>query len=177
MATDLSRLQRRSDPVALLTTIRRCQGQLAVLASGEQGSALQASRTDRDLAAENRSLEVFLGGLQTLWQTNQPRRRKPKPRTGKRTRPDPFAADVERIEQWLQAEPQLQAKTLLERLIRHNPDHYGARHLRTLQRRLRGYRLQWIEKEMATLVADRPSGLEDAQSGEKPVLPGVNWNG
>ena len=167
-------LQRRSDPVALLTTIRRCQGQLAVLASGEQGSALQASRTDRDLAAENRSLEVFLGGLQTLWQTNQPRRRKPKPRTGKRTRPDPFAADVERIEQWLQAEPQLQAKALLERLIRHNPERYGARHLRTLQRRLRGYRLQWIEKEMATLVADRPSGLEDAQSGEKPVLPGVN---
>ena len=131
-------LQRRSDPVALLTTIRRCQGQLAVLASGEQSSALQASRTDRDLAAENRSLEVFLGGLQTLWQTNQPRRRKPRPRTGRRTRPDPFAADVERIEQWLQAEPQLQAKTLLERLIRHNPERYGARHQRTLQRRLPG---------------------------------------
>jgi hypothetical protein len=167
-------LQRRSDPVALLTTIRRCQGQLAVLASGEQGSALQASRTDRDLAAENRSLEVFLGGLQTLWQTNQPRRRKPKPRTGKRTRPDPFAADVERIEQWLQAEPQLQAKTLLERLIRLSPERYGPRHLRTLQRRLRGYRLQWIENEMATLAVDRPPGLEDAQSGRKPVLPGVN---
>ena len=167
-------LQRRSDPVALLTTIRRCQGQLAVLASGEQSSALQASRTDRDLAAENRSLEVFLGGLQTLWQTNQPRRRKPRPRTGRRTRPDPFAADVERIEQWLQAEPQLQAKTLLERLIRLSPERYGASHLRTLQRRLRGYRLQWIENEMATLVADMPPSLQAAQSEEKPVLPGVN---
>jgi hypothetical protein len=114
-------LQRRSDPVALLTTIRRCQGQLAVLANAEQGSGLQASRVERDLAAENRSLEVFLGGLQALWQNNQPRRRKPKPRTGKRSRPDPFEPDVERIEQWLQGEPQLRAKTLLERLIDHNP--------------------------------------------------------
>ncbi|QPN59612.1 transposase [Synechococcus sp. CBW1002] len=65
-------LRRRSDPVALLATIRRCQGQLAVLGSAEEGSALQASRTERDLAAENRSLEVFLGGLQDLWQNNQP---------------------------------------------------------------------------------------------------------
>ncbi len=104
----------------------------------------------------------------------EPRRRKPKPRIGKRSRPDPFEPDVERIELWLQAEPQLRAKTLLERLIDHNPERYSPRHLRTLQRRLRGYRLQWIENEMATLVADRPSGLEDAQNGEKPVLPGVN---
>jgi len=152
-------LRRRSDPVALLATIRRCQGQLAVLASAEQGSGLQASRTERDLAAENRSLEVFLGGLQALWQNNQPRRRKPKPRTGKRSRPDPFAADVERIEQWLQAEPQLRAKTLLERLIDHNPERYGPRHLRTLQRRLRGYRLQWIENEMAALAVAGPPSL------------------
>ncbi|MBE9172184.1 transposase [Cyanobium sp. LEGE 06143] len=167
-------LQRRSDPVALLTTIRRCQGQLAVLASGEQGSALQASRVERDLAAENRSLEVFLGGLQTLWQSNQPRRRKPKPRSGKRSRPDPFEPDVERIEQWLQTEPQLQAKTLLERLIRHNPERYGASHLRTLQRRLRGYRLQWIENEMAALAVAGPPSLVEGESVEKPVLPGVN---
>ena len=81
---------------------------------------------------------------------------------------------MERIEQWLQAEPQLQAKTLLERLIRLSPERYGASHLRTLQRRLRGYRLQWIENEMATLVADMPPSLQAAQSEEKPVLPGVN---
>jgi hypothetical protein len=167
-------LRRRSDPVALLTTIRRCQGQLAVLASAEQGSALQASRTERDLAAENRSLEVFLGGLQALWQNNQPRRRKPKPRTGKRSRPDPFEPDVERIEQWLQAEPQLRAKTLLERLIDHNPERYGPRHLRTLQRRLRGYRLQWIENEMAALAVAGPPSLQEGESVQKPVLPGVN---
>ncbi|WP_432785272.1 transposase [Cyanobium sp. BSA11S] len=167
-------LRRRSDPVALLATIRRCQGQLAVLASAEEGSALQASRTERDLAAENRSLEVFLGGLQDLWQNNQPRRRKPKPRIGKRNRPDPFEPDVERIEQWLQAEPQLRAKTLLERLIDHNPERYSPRHLRTLQRRLRGYRLQWIENEMAALAVAGPPSLQEGESVQKPVLPGVN---
>lgn len=166
-------LQQRSDPVALLTTIRRCQGQLAVLASGELGSALQGTATERDLAAENRSLEVFLGGLQTLWQNNQPRRRKPKPRTGKRTRPDPFEPDVERIEQWLQTEPQVNAKTVLERLVELNPQRYGERHLRTLQRRLRGYRLQWIEREMAAAAADPSPGRQGGRSEKMSVLPGV----
>jgi hypothetical protein len=132
---------------------------------------------ERDLAAENRSLEVFLGGLQTLWQNNQPRRRKPKPRTGKRTRPDPFEPDVERIEQWLQAEPHLNAKTVLARLIELHPQHYGERHLRTLQRRLRGYRLQWIEQEMTAAATAPIPGIQGSETGEMPVLPGVNQSG
>lgn len=170
-------LQQRSDPVALLTTIRRCQGQLALLASGEHVSGLQGAAMERDLAAENRSLEVFLGGLQTLWQNNQPRRRKPKPRTGKRTRPDPFEPDVERIEQWLQAEPHLNAKTVLARLIELHPQRYGERHLRTLQRRLRGYRLQWIEQEMTAAATAPIPGIQGSETGEMPVLPGVNQSG
>ncbi|QPN59609.1 hypothetical protein H8F24_16780 [Synechococcus sp. CBW1002] len=104
----------------------------------------------------------------------EPRRRKPKPRIGKRSRPDPFEPDVERIELWLQAEPQLRAKTLLERLIDHNPERYSPRHLRTLQRRLRGYRLQWIENEMAALAVAGPPSLQEGESVQKPVLPGVN---
>ena len=173
-AAQWRQLQQRSDPVALLTTIRRCQGQLALLASGENGSGLQGAATERDLAAENRSLEMFLGGLQSLWQNNQPRRRKPKPRTGKRTRPDPFEQDVERIEQWLQAEPQVNAKTVLARLIDLHPQHYGEHHLRTLQRRLRGYRLQWIEREMAAAATAPIPGMQRSETGEMPVLPGVN---
>lgn len=94
----LRHLQRRTDPVALLGTIRRCQGQLAVLDSGEHATGEQSAKTARDLAAENRSLEVFLGGLQAVWHSNQPRRRKLKPRRGKRSRPDPFEPDVALIE-------------------------------------------------------------------------------
>ncbi len=167
--------QRRTDPVALLGTIRRCQGQLAVLASGQHGSQEQSAKTARDLAAENRSLEVFLGGLQSLWHSSQPRRRKP--RNGKRSRPDPFEPDVVMIEQWLEAEPLIRAKTLLERLIQHNPKRYGESHLRTLQRRLRGYRLQRIEREMDQMLAAQPRVQEEAEAEKTAVLPGVNENG
>jgi hypothetical protein len=170
-------LQRRTDPVALLVTIRRCQGQLAVLASGEYGSQEQSAKTARDLAAENRSLEVFLGGLQTLWHSSQPRRRKPKPRSGKRSRPDPFEPDVALIEQCLVAEPMIRAKTLLERLIQHNPERYGERHLRTLQRRLRGYRLQRIEREMEQMLDAKARVQKEAEPKETAVLPGVKENG
>ena len=166
--------QRRTDPVALLGTVRRCQGQLAVLASGEHGSQEQAAKTARDLAVENRLLEVFLGGLQTLWHSSQPRRRKPKPRIGKRSRPDPFEPDVVMLEQWLEAEPLIRAKTLLERLIQHNPQRYGECHLRTLQRRLRGYRLQRIEREMEEMLEAQPRAQAEAEPEEAAVLPDVN---
>jgi len=176
-AEALRDLQRSTDPVALLSTIRRCHGQLAVLASGEQSSVNSSAQAERDLAAENRSLEVFLGGLQTLWHSSQPRRRKPKPRTGKRSRPDPFEPDVELIEQWLQAEPLIRAKTLMERLIAHNPERYGECHLRTLQRRLRGYRLQQIQQEMEQALAAPYPVEEKEEQSKEPVLPGVNKNG
>ena len=100
-----------------------------------------------------------------------------KHRTGKRSRPDPFEPDVELIEQWLQAEPLIRAKTLMERLIAHNPERYGECHLRTLQRRLRGYRLQQIEQEMEQALAAPYPVEEKEEQGEKPVLPGVNKNG
>ena len=115
--------------------------------------------------------------FKTLWHSSQPKRRKPKPRSGKRTRPDPFEPDVALIEQWLQAEPLIRAKTLMERLIAHNPERYGECHLRTLPRRLRGYRLQEIQKEMEqALEAPYPVEASKGQD-EKPVLPGVNHNG
>jgi hypothetical protein len=108
-------------------------------------------------------LEVFLGGLQTLWHSSQSRRRKPKPRIGKRSRPDPLEPDVVMIEQWLEAEPLIRAKTLLERLIQHTPQRYGECHLRTLQRRLRGYRLQRIEWEMEELLEVQPRSQAEAE--------------
>ena len=148
-ADQLRELQRGSDPLVLLETIRRCQGRLAVLASGEQGTGLGPGAAVGDRTQESRSLEVFLGDLQTLWQSSQPRRRKPRTRTGKRPRPDPFEADVALIEGWLQAEPLLGSRELMERLVAHNPQRYSDRQMRSLQRRLRSYRLQRIELEMA----------------------------
>ena len=155
-AAQLRELQRGSDPLALLETIRRCQGQLAVLASGEQGAGLGPGAGGGDRRDESQSLEVFLGDLQTLWQTSQPRRRRPRPRTGKRSRPDPFEPDVGLIEGWLQAEPMLSSRVLMDRLIAHDPERYSERQMRTLQRRLRSHRLQRFEAEMAMAEAGEP---------------------
>jgi hypothetical protein len=149
LADPLRELQRGSDPLALLETIRRCQGQLAALARGEQGIGLGPGAVVADRTQESRSLKAFLGDLQTLWQSSQPRGRQARTRTGKRTRSDPFEADVALIEGWLEEEPLLGSRELMERLVTHNPQRYSDRQLRTLQRRLRGYRLQRIELELA----------------------------
>ena len=148
-AAQLRELQRGTDPLVLLETVRRCQGQLALLASGEQDAGLGPGAGGADRTSESRSLEVFLGDLQTLWNASQPRRRKPRTRTGKRSRPDPFEADVALIEDWLEAEPLLGSRELMARLVAHDPERYSDRQMRTLQRRLRGHRLRRIEAEMA----------------------------
>ncbi len=147
------------------------------LTSGEHGSGDSSAQAECDLVAENRSLEVLQGGLQTRWHSSQPSRRKPKPRTGKRSRPDPFEPDGELTEQWLQGESLIRANTLTEHLIAHNPELCGQRHLRTLHRRLRGYRLQQIELEMKQALAASSPEEEREEQGRKPVLPGVNANG
>jgi hypothetical protein len=82
--------------------------------------------------------------------------------------------DVGDLDRVLQAEPQCNAKTLLEWLIDLNPERYGERHLRTLQRRLPGYRLQWIEQEMAPAAAAPSPGTHWNRTEETPVLPDVN---
>jgi hypothetical protein len=46
-------------------------------------------------------------------------------------------------------------------------------HLRTLQRRLRGYRLQRIEREMEQMLEARAEDQEEAVAEETVVLPGV----
>lgn len=176
-AAELRELQRQSDPLALLETIRRCQAQLAVLASGEQAAGLGPGASVRDLAAEKRSLDGFLGGLQMLWHASQPRPRKPRPRTGKRSRPDPFEPDVALIESWLEAEPTLGSRDALDRLITHNAERYSHRHLRTLQRRLRSYRLQRIEQELEQVLKPATTMAVPDQQEQKPVLPGVIQNG
>jgi hypothetical protein len=95
-------------------------------------------------------------------------------RTGKRTRPDPFEADVALIEGWLQAEPLLSSRELLERLVDHNPQRYSDRQRRSLQRRLRSYRLQRIELEMA-VTGEVQCDANDQESGDpiaaSPVEP------
>jgi hypothetical protein len=59
-----------------------------------------------------------------------------------RTRPDPLAAVWPGVEELLQREPRLQAKTLLEWLGREYPGQQWQRHRRTLERRVRRWKAQ-----------------------------------
>lgn len=173
-AEALRELQQSSDPMALLETIRRCQAQLALLSSGEQASNPGGTATALvDADAENRSLESFLSGLQLLWKESQPRPKRAKPRTGKRTRIDPFEADAERIRQWLAEEPIVTPKELMERLIEQDPERYGLRHLRTMQRRVSGYRLAQIDREIQETLEARHGPDQPMEKTENAVLPGV----
>ena len=124
---DGGRIRRQYHPPR--TPLQRSTG-----AAGDDPPLLGPGAAVADRRQESRSLEVFLGDLQTLWQSSQARRRKARTRTGKRTRPDPFEADVTLIEGWLEEEPLLGSRELMERLVAHDPQRYSNRQLRTLQR-------------------------------------------
>jgi hypothetical protein len=68
-------LQRSSDPVALLETVRRCQASLASLSAGQdqQEQRPRTGAVDPEQASkEQRTLSRFLRNLQLLWQESQP---------------------------------------------------------------------------------------------------------
>jgi len=78
-----------------------------------------------------------------------------------RTRPDPLAAVWEsELLPLLQANPQLNAVTLLEELQRRHPGEYGPGALRTLQRRLRQWRAAHGREREVFFVQEHPPGRQ-----------------
>jgi hypothetical protein len=66
-----------------------------------------------------------------------------------RTRPNPFIADWSWVEQQLQRDPALQAKTLFSLLLERHPDRYTESQLRTFQRHVASWRaLHGPEKDV-----------------------------
>jgi hypothetical protein len=123
----LEELQRSSDPVALLATVRRCQASLASLSAGQENQE-QRPRTgaiDPEQAGkEQRSLNRFLSNLQLLWQESQPL---PEPKQKRRYTPRRrtlFAEHQEQIEQWLESEANTHAAEILRRLMALAPGNY-----------------------------------------------------
>jgi hypothetical protein len=68
-------------------------------------------------------------------------------------------AVVRLIRGWLEAEPLLDSRELMERLVAHKGEHYSGRKMHTLQRGLRGHRLRRIEVEMT--ASDGRQGNRD----------------
>jgi len=120
------------DPVRLLSDIRAVQQRLVEIADTPEMVA----------AIEQPSLEQFLTGLRTAWQEGEVRpTARPKQKAKRlRRRPDPFAAVTEQLHSWFEAEPWRTSRELFERLQVEQPGAYGDGQLRTLQRRLKGWR-------------------------------------
>ena len=88
------------------------------------------------------TLEQFLFGLRTAWREGEVRptsRPKEKAKPGRR-RPDPFAAVTAQVHEWFKVEPWRTSRELFERLQAEQPGAYPGGQLRTLQRRLKGWR-------------------------------------
>ena len=125
------------DPVQLLQEVRAAQQELADLADRPTPGEAAAVTAPSEV-----TLEQFLFGLRTAWREGEVRptsRPKGKARRGRR-RPDPFAAVTEQMHDWFKAEPWRTSRELFERLQAEQPGVFPDGQLRTLQRRLKGWR-------------------------------------
>jgi hypothetical protein len=138
------------DPVRLLNEIRTMQHRLA---------ALEVSNSNASIEAPERSLDKFVGHLSIAWKTGEVRPTHQKPRTGPRpwrTRIDPFESTWALVEQWLNEQPDANAKALLHRLQEVDPT-IPVNQLRTLQRRVREWRTD-IARRLVLGAFDLTSG-------------------
>ena len=124
------------DPVRLLQEIRTAQQALSdITAHGVSTEVEPTGATD---------VAAFLQSLSSAWKEGEARathRKQLKAKHWWRTRTDPFADAWPVIEGWLNAEPSISAKALMERLVVMVPEMYGNKaQLRTLQRRVKAWR-------------------------------------
>lgn len=131
----LKAAQAALDPLRLLDEIRAVQHQLAALIAGT---------TVHIPATSNPDLEGFLAGLGTAWRSGEVRpthAKKPRPARHWRTRKDPLETVWPSIRSRLEAEPDCTAKELLDRLQNEQPGAFTDALLRTMQRRVREWRV------------------------------------
>ncbi len=139
----------RLDPVRLLRDIRAAQQKLVVLADTVAPTA----------AAEGPqpSLDAFLSSLKTLWQDGEPRptANDKLPQMRGRRRPDPLVEVTDQLKTWFMEEPSRSGHQLLEKLQAEAPGDYPESLLRTIQRRLKG----WRSEQARALVFSGNSAL------------------
>jgi hypothetical protein len=154
------------DPISLLAAMRSSQERIASLVA-------LGGNADPPAAVAHSELAGFLSGLGTAWQAGEVRathRKPPKARRYWRSRLDPFAAVAADLRSWFEAAPDLQATDLLVRLEDEYPGQYPGKLLRTLQRRVRGWRRELAHHLVfGTAVAETaPAQGEDIDA---PYLP------
>ena len=136
------------DPVRLLYMIRELQSTLAAL-GGSSESANGASPTSK-------SLSEFLKQLPRLWEEGEVRATHRKRTSSShywRTRKAPFETVWPQLLYWLQRDPDIAATELFFKLRSEYPGIYSDGQLRTLQRRVQGWR-RAMAKELIGISQD-----------------------
>lgn len=150
----LRQLHDTLDPIELLREIRNAQAELASLADA---TAVVEHHDD---------VKVFLEALPEKWHRGEVRpthRSSPRPSRTWRTREDPFAEVWPEVKGWLLAEPDVPAVELLRRLRLAHAGAFDNGQLRTLQRRVRLWRVEMARKLVG--VGDADSRSDDGEAG------------
>jgi hypothetical protein len=142
------------DPVTLLRDIRAGQQRLADIA--HQGTP----------SSEAPDVESFLRSLRIAWTEGEVRptaKAKPKLKRERR-RPDPLVNVTNDLYRWFEAEPWRTGRELLERLQSNYPGEYPDGLIRTVQRRVKGWRRDRAHRMIF--------GIEPGEAAQPPELVG-----
>ena len=113
------------------------------------------------------TLAQFLTSLRTAWQDGEVRPTslpKAKAKRGRR-RPDPFVTVTAQVRDWFEAEPWRTSRELLERLQKEQPGTYPVGQIRTLQRRVKGWRSEIAHKLVFRTAVAPIDAAVDAATG------------
>ena len=158
------------DPVRLLSKIREAQRELAQLEVG-------VANVER--AQSTPELSGFVASLSTVWRDGEVRpthrKRSNGPRTY-RTRVDPFEAVWLQVQQWLNEQPDANAKELFRRLQESMPGVFPPGQVRTLQRRVQQWRSE-IARQLVLGVDPAPESEKDATCSAIVGARSFNGNG
>jgi hypothetical protein len=149
------------DPVRLLRDIRTAQQKLVVLADAV------ASAAPAETAPP--PLDAFLSSLKTLWKDGEarPTSKAKLPQKRWRRRPDPLIQVTDQLRTWFHEEPWRTGRELLEKLQAEQSGNYPDGLLRTVQRRLKGWR---TEQAHALVFTDTAALASAGTAGTKAVI-------
>ncbi|MEX1252292.1 MAG: transposase family protein [Hyphomonas sp.] len=149
------------DPVRLLRDIRAAQQKLVVLTDAVACMA--------PVETSPPTLDAFMSSLKTLWQDGEARpmaTAKPLQKRGRR-RPDPLVEVTDKLKAWFQEEPWRTGRELLEKLQTEEPGNYPEGLLRTVQRRLKGWR---SEQARALVFTSTPALPPEGKAGAAAMI-------
>ncbi len=160
----LQRQMESLDPVLLLKHIRDAQ---------EMVLAVSQSGTPNTVAPD---VAGFVRSLGTAWRAGEVRathRQERKPGRWWRSRPDPFAEVWPVLLGWLEEQPDLEAKTMLKRLQASGFGEFPDGQLRTLQRRVRVWRMQIVQRLVYGASSTSSNDKENSECTQNAIADGT----